>query len=133
VSEVEDVTADYRTTGMTLKRHPMALIRESLSRQGVGTAEQLWQRRTGSVAKVAGLVINRQRPLTASGVFFVTLEDETGMANLIVWPRTVEAQRVALLSSRMMIVSGIVQKEGGVLHLVVGKIRDGSSWLDSLE
>lgn len=133
VSEVEDVTADYRTTGMTLKRHPMALIRESLSRQGVGTAEQLWQRRTGSVAKVAGLVINRQRPLTASGVFFVTLEDETGMANLIVWPRTVEAQRVALLSSRMMIVSGIVQKEGGVLHLVVGKIRDGSGWLDSLE
>ncbi|MCS5564878.1 MAG: error-prone DNA polymerase [Methylococcales bacterium] len=133
VSEVEDVTADYRTTGMTLKRHPMALIRESLSRQGVGTAEQLWQRRTGSVAKVAGLVINRQRPLTASGVFFVTLEDETGMANLIVWPRTVEAQRVALLSSRVMIVSGIVQKEGGVLHLVVGKIRDGSSWLDSLE
>jgi len=133
VSEVEDVTADYRTTGMTLKRHPMALIREALSRQGVGTAEQLWQRRTGSVAKVAGLVINRQRPLTASGVFFVTLEDETGMANLIVWPRTVEAQRVALLSSRMMIVSGIVQKEDGVLHLVVGKIRDGSGWLDSLE
>ncbi len=132
-TEAEDIAADYQMTGLTLRRHPLALIRERLARHGVCPAEQLWQRRNGSIAKVAGLVINRQRPSTASGVIFVTLEDETGLANLIVWPKVAEAQRVALLSARLMEVSGIVQKENGVLHLVVGKIQDRSDWLNQVE
>lgn len=133
VSESEDLAADYQTTGLTLKRHPLALVRKRLSRQGICPVEQLWQRRNGSIAKVAGLVINRQRPGTASGVIFVTLEDETGMANLIVWPKIAEAQRVPLLSAKLMMVSGIVQKENEVLHLVAGKIQDYSDWLNFVD
>ncbi|MGR9106380.1 MAG: error-prone DNA polymerase [Gammaproteobacteria bacterium] len=133
VCEAEDIRADYQTTGLSLRRHPLALLRERLERQGVCSAEGLWQRRNGSIATVAGLVINRQRPGTASGVIFVTLEDETGLANLIVWPKIAAAQRRALLSARLLVVSGIVQKEQGVLHLIAGKIRDRSDWLPRLE
>lgn len=133
VTEAEDIAADFHTTGLTLRRHPLALIRERLARHGVCPAKQLWQRRNGSVAKVAGLVINRQRPGTASGVIFVTLEDETGMANLIVWPKIAKAQRAALLSASLMVVSGIVQQENGVLHLIAGRIEDRSEWLNLVE
>ncbi|MGH8553438.1 MAG: OB-fold nucleic acid binding domain-containing protein, partial [Methylococcales bacterium] len=132
VTEAEDIAADYHTMGLTLRRHPLALIRDILTRQGACPADQLWKRRNGSIAKVAGLVINRQRPSTASGVIFVTLEDETGLANLIVWPKIAEAQRIELLSAKLMVVSGIVQQENGVLHLVAGKIRDCSEWLNRI-
>lgn len=129
----EETRGDYNTTGLSLKQHPLALFRERLSGLGVCTAKALWNRRSGSIAKVAGLVINRQRPGTASGVIFVTLEDETGFASLIVWPKIAKAQRIPLLTSTLMMVSGIVQKENDVLHLVVGKIESYSHWLQDLE
>jgi error-prone DNA polymerase len=78
-------------------------------------------------------VLCRQRPQTAAGVTFVTIEDETGHANLIVWPSTAEAQRKALLKSRILLVGGTVQHEEGVLHVLAGKLTDLHDWMDGLE
>ena len=132
LSESENVLADYQSTGLTLRRHPVSLLRQALFEPGVCTAEQICERRNGSIVRVAGLVVNRQRPGTASGVIFVTLEDETGLANLIVWPKIAQAQRLPLLSAKLMLVSGIVQKEHDVVHVVVGKIQDYSAHLANL-
>jgi len=131
--EQEDITADYTATGTTLRRHPLALLRPRLSQLGIRTAQQLWSIRSGAIARVAGLVLCRQRPQTASGVTFVTIEDETGHVNLIVWPSTAQAQRKALLQSNLLLVSGIVQQEEGVLHLLAGKLTDLHDWLAGLE
>ncbi|HFE37735.1 MAG TPA: DNA polymerase III subunit alpha, partial [Gammaproteobacteria bacterium] len=129
----DNVFADYATTGLSLKQHPMALLRDKLNRKGIKQAKGLWEMKTGKIAKVAGLVVGRQRPGTASGVVFVTLEDETGFINVIVWPKFAAAQRQALLNSKVMLVSGIVQQENNVLHLVAGRLEDCSCWLENLE
>ena len=131
-SEGQNIVADYASTGLTLERHPVALLRERLDARRVTSAAELWQRRSGTLARVAGLVINRQRPGTATGVIFMTLEDETGHTNLIVWPRVAERQRRALLESRLLLVHGTVQQEDGVLHLIAGKLTDLSDWLGEL-
>ena len=128
----EDVIADYATTGLSLKQHPLALIRRRLSTSGMKTASELWRLSNGVVCRVAGLVIGRQRPGTASGVVFVTLEDETGFVNVVVWPAFAEAQRKALIKSRLLAVSGIIQQEDGVLHLIAGRLEDLSHWLADL-
>ena len=86
----------------------------------------------GRRVKVAGLVTHRQRPETASGVVFATLEDETGIANLIIWPRVLERQRDAALHASLMLVEGEVQSEQGVIHVVARDIRDASRWLGGL-
>ena len=129
---VQDTVADYASTGLTLRDHPLALLRPKLQSRGVVTAQALWQRRNGSIAQVAGLVICRQRPMTAAGVTFITLEDETGQVNLIVWPKTAFAQRKPLLKARLLGVSGIVQRQDGVLHLIAGKLEDWSDWVGKL-
>ncbi|AMK78309.1 MULTISPECIES: error-prone DNA polymerase [Methylomonas] len=129
----QEVLADYTSTRLSLREHPLGLLRERLRRRGVTTAASLWQRRNGSIAQVAGLVICRQRPMTAAGVTFVTLEDETGQVNLVVWPATALAQRKPLLKARLLSVSGTIQQEDGVLHLVAGKLEDWSSWIGDLE
>ncbi|OAI01152.1 error-prone DNA polymerase [Methylomonas methanica] len=129
----QEVLADYASTRLTLREHPLGLLRERLRRHGVTTAASLWQRRNGSIAQVAGLVICRQRPMTAAGVTFVTLEDETGQVNLVVWPATALAQRKPLLKARLLSVTGTIQQEDGVLHLVAGKLEDWSSWIGDLE
>jgi len=129
----ENVVADYSSVGLSLKDHPVALLRRRLSSSGVTTAKDIWALKNDSVAKVAGLVIGRQRPGTASGVVFVTLEDETGYVNVVVWPAFAEAQRKALIKSRLLAVSGTVQQEDGVLHLIAGRLEDLSDWLGDLE
>ena len=129
---VQDTVADYASVGLTLREHPLALLRQRLQAKGVITAQSLWQRRNGSIAQVAGLVICRQRPMTAAGVTFVTLEDETGQVNLIVWPKTALAQRKPLLKARLLGVAGIVQQQDGVLHLIAGKLEDWSEWIGDL-
>ncbi|MGZ0080790.1 error-prone DNA polymerase [Methylomonas sp. YC3] len=129
----QEVLADYASTRLSLREHPLSLLRERLRRRGVTTAASLWQRRNGSIVQVAGLVICRQRPMTASGVTFVTLEDETGQVNLVVWPATALAQRKPLLKARLLSVTGTIQQEDGVLHLVAGKLEDWSSWIGDLE
>lgn len=131
--EQENIIADYASSGMSLRRHPVALLRPRLAKKRVHTAQALWSVRNGAVARTAGLVIGRQRPGTASGVIFVTLEDETGQANIIVWPKIAEAQRKPLLQSQLLIVSGIVQQQDGVLHLIAGRLEDCTDWLGDLE
>ncbi len=132
-TEADNVMADYATAGLSLKQHPVALLRKELTAHGVKQAKTLWEMENGRITKVAGLVIGRQRPGTASGVVFVTLEDETGCTNVIVWPKFAAAQRQALLKSKLMIVSGIVQQEDGVLHLIAGRLEDCSHWLGDFQ
>jgi error-prone DNA polymerase len=127
--EAAEVIADYATAGATLRRHPLNLLRERLNRRGFRTVEALWQMRNGAVARVAGLVVCRQRPMTANGTTFVTIEDETGQINLIVWPATARAQSRPLLRARLLAVTGMVQHEEGVLHLVAGRFEDLGHWL----
>lgn len=131
--ERENIIADYVSSGVSLRRHPVALLRSRLDKKRVHTAQALWSVRNGAVARTAGLVIGRQRPGTASGVIFVTLEDETGQANIIVWPKIAEAQRKPLLQSQLLIVSGIVQQQDGVLHLIAGRLEDCTDWLGDLQ
>lgn len=98
----ENVVADYSSIGLSLKSHPLALLRQKLSTVGIKTSREIWGLSNGTVVKVAGLVVGRQRLGTASGVVFVTLEDEAGYINVVVWPAFAEAQRKALLKLRLL-------------------------------
>ncbi len=130
--EGHDIAADYGSLGLSLRRHPLALLRGRLSARGAVPTESLWDVPTGRWVKTAGLVITRQRPGSASGVTFVTMEDETGHVNLIVWKRVAEEQRAALLGSRLLEVEGAVQREGDVLHVIARRLHDLSSLLGDL-
>jgi error-prone DNA polymerase len=131
-AEGQDIVADYRSTGLTLRRHPLALLRESLAKRRVMPNQELWEQPTGRAVIVAGLVITRQRPGSASGVTFVTLEDETGYVNLIVWERVATEQRAALLESRLLLVRGTLQREGDVLHVIAKRLVNLSELLGDL-
>jgi error-prone DNA polymerase len=131
-TEGEDVMLDYATTGLTLRRHPLALLRPLLASRRMSTAEAIRSARNGQVIRACGIVTCRQRPSTASGVVFVTLEDETGHINVVVWPTLVERQRREVLGSRLMTVYGQVQREGEVVHLVAGRLVDDSRLLGHL-
>jgi len=131
-TEGEDIVADYASLGLTLGRHPLALLRDRLARLGAGTAEDLAKGADGQRVKAAGLVLIRQRPGDAKGVTFVTIEDETGQLNVIVWPRLAEAQRRVLLEAGLMGVTGKLQRQDGVLHLVAERLHDHSRLLGRL-
>jgi error-prone DNA polymerase len=131
-SEGQDIVADYRAVGLTLGRHPVALLRGRLAADGVVATVELESRPPGARVRVAGIVVTRQRPASASGVTFVTLEDETGHANLVVWESLGDAQRRELLESRLMEVHGRVQREGPVIHVVAERLVDRSAWLGAL-
>jgi len=131
-SEGQDIVADYRSTGLTLGRHPLALLRPRLQRMKLVTAAELAQLADGDTVRAAGIVTCRQRPGTASGVVFVTLEDETGYVNVVVWGRLVEKQRRELLGSRLMGVEGKLQREGDVIHLVARRLTDHTRLLGTL-
>jgi error-prone DNA polymerase len=128
----ETVLADYRSTGLSLQKHPVALLRPALAKFGVQPAAVLNTYPNGRLARASGIVTHRQRPETAKGVIFVTLEDETGAVNVIVWPAVVEAQRRALLASTLLTVYGVWQCEGEVRHLVAKKLVDHSALLQGL-
>jgi error-prone DNA polymerase len=131
-AEGQDVVADYASTGLTLRRHPVALLRARLDARGFLSSAALRERAHGAMVRAAGLVVTRQRPGSASGVTFVTLEDEAGSVNLIVWRQIAERQRRALVGSRLMGVLGELQVEGEVRHVVVRRISDLSHWLGDL-
>ena len=131
-SEGQDLVADYASLGLSLGRHPMALLRPRLDRLRMVTATQLKQLPHGKLTCTAGIVIGRQRPDTASGVIFVTLEDETGMINVVVWRDVAERQRRALLGSQLLAVHGVLERQGGVIHLIAGKLADHSHLLGRL-
>jgi error-prone DNA polymerase len=130
--EGDEIVADYASLGLTLGRHPLALLRERLQRQRMFTAAELKALPHGRIARVTGLVTGRQRPGTASGVTFVTLEDETGMINVIVWRDLAERQRKELLRSGLMTVYGTLEREGEVVHLIAGQLRDQTALLGNL-
>jgi DNA polymerase III alpha subunit len=130
--EGHDIVADYGSLGLSLRRHPLALLRKRLEARGNVPTEALWDLPTGRWVTTAGLVITRQRPGSASGVTFVTLEDETGHVNLIVWRRVAEEQRAALLGSRLLEVRGALQREGDVLHVIAQRLTDLSVLLGEL-
>jgi len=131
-SEGEGLIADYRSLGLTLGRHPLALLRSRLARMRLAAAEEVRRLPHGSSVRAAGIVVGRQRPDTTSGVVFVTLEDETGCVNVIVWRDLGERQRRELLSARLMAVYGLVEREGEVVHVIARRLADHSELLGRL-
>jgi error-prone DNA polymerase len=131
-TEGQDLVADYQSLGLTLGRHPLALLRERLAGCRYLPARELAGQASGRPVRVAGIVITKQRPGTASGVTFVTLEDETGHTNLIVWKKIADTQRQVLLNARLLGVEGEVQIEGKVIHVIARRLIDHSAWLGEL-
>lgn len=130
--EGENIVADYASTGLTLRRHPLAVLRARLHRRGIRSARDLRALPDGSAVRVAGLVINRQHPGTANNTLFMTLEDETGSHSLIVWNDVFERCRRACFG-RLLIVSGRLQKAEGVSHVIAHHLHDQSEWLGTLD
>ena len=118
------VVEDYRRLSLSLKSHPVAFMRGRFNARGIRRCEQLAEVASGQRVAVAGLVLVRQRPGTASGVVFMTLEDETGIANLIVWPKVFERLRAIVIGARLVAATGKVQSESGVIHIVAERIED---------
>jgi len=125
------VAEDYASLRLTLRAHPLALLRPRLGRRVI-EAKELLHIDHGARVEVAGLALVRQRPGTASGVIFITIEDETGVANLVVWPRVFERFRKVVLGAQLMVVRGRVQKEGIVVHVVADELIDRSDLLRRL-
>nr|WP_288355877.1 OB-fold nucleic acid binding domain-containing protein [uncultured Pseudomonas sp.] len=129
----EDLYSDYASLGTTLGPHPLTLLRPELTARRLMSSLELRERRHGQPARVAGLVVGRQRPGTASGVTFVTLEDEFGMVNVVVWRTLAERQRRELVASQLMRVDGTIETRDGVLHVVAGRLEDISELLQGLD
>ena len=127
-----EVVEDYRSVGLTLRRHPVAFLREELARQSVMSCADLATTRDGRRVTLAGIVLVRQKPGSAKGVLFITIEDESGTANLIVWPSLFEKQRSIILSARMIACRGRVQMEGEVTHVIADHLTDLSGLLHSV-
>ena len=128
----EEVIEDYRTLRLSLRAHPLAFLRTRLANRGALAAETIAGARDKERAAAAGLVLVRQRPGSASGVIFMTLEDETGVVNIVVWPRVLESFRRAVLGARLVLVKGRVQRAGDIVHLVADRLEDLTGWLDLL-
>jgi error-prone DNA polymerase len=131
-TEGQNIAADYRSAGLTLGRHPLALLRESLAAAHIVTSADLRELPHGRVVRVAGIVTARQRPQSAGGVMFITLEDETGCVNLIVWERVWERARRVANGARLLEVYGMLQKEELVTHVVARQLVDRSAMLGTL-
>jgi error-prone DNA polymerase len=131
-SDLDQTVSDYRTLGLTLGRHPLSFLRKQLLDKRFMTAEVLRTYQQGQFARACGIVTVRQRPATAKGTIFVTLEDETGNVNVIVWSSLIEQQRHELLNSSLLGVYGIWQTENNVNHLIAKRLLDLSSLLGTL-
>jgi error-prone DNA polymerase len=127
-----EIVEDYRSSGLTLRRHPLALLRDDLLSKRIRPCTGLGELRDGARAAIAGLILVRQRPGSAGGVTFVTLEDESGFANVVVWARLFEAQRRVLLGASLIACHGRVQREGSVIHLIAERLEDLSPLLAGL-
>jgi error-prone DNA polymerase len=131
-TEGQAIAADYASLGLTLGRHPLALLRERQRLAALVPAGELAQVGNGASVRTAGIVLMRQRPSTASGVTFLTLEDESGQVNVIVWESVGRAQRRALIESRLLEVHGELQQQDGVTHLIARRLIDRSALLGEL-
>ncbi|NND38364.1 MAG: error-prone DNA polymerase, partial [Pseudomonadales bacterium] len=128
-SEMQDIRADYVYTGLTLRRHPMQVLRSQQPFNRCTRCVDLAQLPHKRYAMVAGIVTGRQRPGTASGVIFLTLEDETGNINVVVWKQRQEQFREVLLKSKLLLVKGVLEKKGTVIHVIAGQLQDHSDKL----
>jgi error-prone DNA polymerase len=131
-SAFEETRADYASVGLTLGAHPVGLIRRQLQQRRYRQSAELAQWANGRAARFAGLVILRQRPQTASGVTFLTLEDETGMVNVVVWAQVAERQRRIFLESKLLAVEGRMESAEGSQHLIATRLEDLSSLLSGV-
>jgi error-prone DNA polymerase len=127
-----EVVEDYGHVGLTLRNHPVSFLREDLSRRRIVSCAEAMDARDGKWLEAAGLVLVRQMPGSAKGVMFITIEDETGIANLVIWPKVFEKQRRVVLGSSMLGVKGRIQREGEVVHLVARQLTDLSADLASV-
>jgi len=128
----EHVVNDYRYLSLSLKAHPVSFLRQRLAARGITANEILDDKPSGTRVSVAGLVLVRQRPGTASGVVFMTIEDETGIANAIVWPKVFERFRPVILGARLVAITGKLQSESGVIHVIANRLEDLTPMLVSL-
>lgn len=128
----EHVVADYQTLRLSLKAHPMAFLRKSMAQQGYRATDALTRMRNGQTVKLAGIVLIRQRPGSAKGVCFITVEDEVGVANLVVWPKVMTAFRKVIMGARIIDVRGTVQRSDNVIHIVAHHLNDRSDVLERL-
>jgi error-prone DNA polymerase len=129
----QEVVKDYQSTGLTLREHPLSFLRAALRSRRVSTAEQLEQIGNGRIVTVAGLVLSRQQPMTAKNTVFMTLEDETGIVNLIIWKHVQEHYRRVVYSAKLVVCQGATQREGQVLHVVANRVWDWSNALNRLD
>ena len=132
MADGEQVVEDYRMLRLSLRAHPLSFLRERLAGRGALAAEAVARAQDGDRAATAGLVLVRQRPGSARGVIFMTLEDETGTVNVVVWPNVLERYRRAVLGARLALVRGRVQRAGEIVHLVATHVEDLTHWLDLL-
>jgi error-prone DNA polymerase len=132
MGEGAEVVEDYRASGLSLRAHPLAFLRDELKARKMIACEALQTTRDGRWIELAGIVLVRQKPGSAKGVMFITLEDETGVANLVVWTKTFEANRRTVLGASMMGVRGQVQREGEVIHVIAQRLDDLSAMLASV-
>ena len=132
MSPAQEVLADYRTTGLSLRAHPMSFLRKGLDAMNVVPAERLAAWPDGKPVRVAGIVLVRQRPGTAKGITFVTLEDETGTANLIIRPDVWKKFRAAALGATALLAHGRLQRDGQVIHVLVWRLEDLSGRMEEL-
>ena len=124
IARGEDVIHDYRTMSFSLKAHPVSFMRKRLAQPATLSSPQLSPARDGQRVEVAGLVLVRQRPGTASGIVFATLEDETGIANVVIWRKVFETKRQIILKSKLLAVRGKLQVEGLVIHVIAEDFAD---------
>ena len=131
-TEADDIHADYASTGLTLGRHPVALLRPVLRRRRALTARELHALPHGSRARACGLITMRQRPMTASGTVFLTLEDETGCVNVVIWARLFDKQRAAIIGAQLLAIDGVLETDGAVHHLIAERVHDFSELAQGL-
>jgi len=127
-----EVVEDYHSTQLTLRDHPLAFLRPELDRRGIIPCAALAHLKSGRKVEVAGIILVRQKPGSAKGILFITIEDETGIANGIIWPARFEAQRRVVLSSAMIGIKGTVQRAGQVIHVIADRIEDYTPLLRSV-
>jgi error-prone DNA polymerase len=131
-TEGQNIAADYMSVGLTLRRHPLALLRERFQRRQIKSAHELNSLETQTHVRIAGLVLVRQSPGTAHNTTFMTLEDETGVVNVIVWGSISENYRRPFLQAQLLEVGGRLQHEKGVMHVIAEDLVDRSAWLGAL-
>jgi error-prone DNA polymerase len=134
MSQGEHIIADYRATGLSLRAHPCALLRPKLALAKTLTCAEAAAAPDGTRLRIGGIVTVRQRPGTAKGTVFITIEDETGIANLIIWPSLVETFRNEIINAALLIAEGRLQRsEEGITHLIATRLANRTSWLAGLD